>query len=88
MKINKYWFKPKRFGYGATPITWEGWAVVIVFIIYIISLSSLIKEDVNRGILYLSVGIVAIWIISKNKTDGEWKWNWKIKGDKKCLKNN
>lgn len=24
MKFNKYWFKPKRFGYGATPTTWEG----------------------------------------------------------------
>jgi hypothetical protein len=21
-----YWFKPKSFGYGATPVTWRGWA--------------------------------------------------------------
>ena len=25
------WFKPKRYGYGATPITWQGWALVIGF---------------------------------------------------------
>jgi hypothetical protein len=23
----EYWFKPKRYGYGATPVTWQGWAV-------------------------------------------------------------
>jgi hypothetical protein len=21
-----YWFKPKSFGYGATPVSWQGWA--------------------------------------------------------------
>ena len=24
--MTRYWFKPKRYGYGATPVTWEGWA--------------------------------------------------------------
>jgi hypothetical protein len=23
----RYWFKPRRYGYGATPVTWEGWAL-------------------------------------------------------------
>jgi len=25
----EYWFKPKRYGYGATPATWQGWAVTL-----------------------------------------------------------
>ena len=25
----RYWFRPKSFGYGWTPITWEGWAVTL-----------------------------------------------------------
>ena len=24
--MTRYWFRPKRYGYGATPSTWEGWA--------------------------------------------------------------
>jgi hypothetical protein len=24
--MTRYWFRPKRYGYGATPTTWEGWA--------------------------------------------------------------
>ncbi len=83
MKFNKYWFKPKGFGYGATPTTWEGWAVVIVFILYLISLSVLMTEGVNtdRYLLYLFASIVVLVVISKKKTDGEWKWNWGKKKD-------
>jgi hypothetical protein len=25
------WFRPKRFGWGFTPATWQGWAVIVVF---------------------------------------------------------
>lgn len=80
MKHNKYWFKPKAFGYGATPTTWEGWVVVAVFIVYLLSISMLITEgNVGNYFLYFVVGIVALIIISKKRTDGEWKWNFGIK---------
>ena len=25
----KPWFKPKRFGYGWTPASWQGWAITL-----------------------------------------------------------
>ncbi len=82
MKFNKYWFKPRGFGYGATPTTWEGWMVVIVFIIYLLSLSLYLKNgEIGSYLFYFIVGIVAIFVISKKKTDGEWKWNWGKKKD-------
>lgn len=78
MKFNKYWFKPKGFGYGASPTTWEGWAVVIIFIIYLLSLSFLLTQEGNstKYLLLVFAGIIAVFLISKNKTDGEWEWNW------------
>ena len=78
MKLNKYWFKPRGFGYGATPTTWEGWAVVAGFIIYLLSLSFLLTKEGNSNtyLLLLFAGIIAVFLISKNKTDGEWEWNW------------
>lgn len=27
------WFAPKRYGYGAFPATWEGWAATAVFVV-------------------------------------------------------
>lgn len=32
MNHPRHWFGPKRFGYGWSPRTWEGWAVVALFI--------------------------------------------------------
>ncbi|MDD3896596.1 MAG: hypothetical protein PHU04_01975 [Candidatus Peribacteraceae bacterium] len=29
----KYWFKPKRYGYGFFPISWEGWAVTLLMVV-------------------------------------------------------
>ena len=30
--MSRYWFKPKRYGYGATPITWEGWVFTLLIV--------------------------------------------------------
>ena len=27
------WFKPKRIGYGLTPITWQGWCVTFLLMV-------------------------------------------------------
>ena len=32
----KLWFKAKSYGWGWTPIAWQGWLVVIIYIIPII----------------------------------------------------
>ena len=37
--MTAYWFKPKRYGYGATPITWEGWAVTLGTVIAMVVVS-------------------------------------------------
>jgi len=30
--MTKYWFRPKTYGYGMIPISWEGWLVVVIFV--------------------------------------------------------
>ena len=32
MKTNQYWFRPKKWGWGFTPITWEGWLATLVLV--------------------------------------------------------
>ena len=29
--MNKYWFRPKKYGYGMEPCSWEGWVAILVF---------------------------------------------------------
>lgn len=35
-KNSKYWFKRKRYGYGLTPSTWQGWLTIFGFLLFII----------------------------------------------------
>jgi amino acid transporter len=30
------WFKRKRYGWGWTPATWQGWLIVLIFIIALV----------------------------------------------------
>lgn len=80
MKSNKYWFKPKKYGLGAYPDSWEGWSIIFLFvtILYIIVMFG----SSNLIYFYLSVFIwvILVIVISKAKTNGTWKWRW---GDKK-----
>ena len=34
--MTAYWFKQKRFGYGATPVTWQGWVLMLVYLAIVV----------------------------------------------------
>tara|TARA_Y100000310_G_scaffold217822_1_gene218934 strand:+ start:24408 stop:24641 length:234 start_codon:yes stop_codon:yes gene_type:complete len=73
---NKYWFKQKRFGYGATPSSWEGWLITIFFILLVIGRTIELQNNTPRLIIELILIIIPLIIISKYKTEGGWKWRW------------
>ncbi len=77
MKLNKYWFKPKIYGYGSYPVTWEGWVTIVVSVLILYGFILLFLSK-NRFIFYASflIWIIAIVFISYIKTDGKWKWRW------------
>lgn len=78
--MNTYWFKPREYGYGATPVTWEGWAVTVVTVFIVVMASMLapvLGQGLSGGFTALVVDVLAIaafLLISRSKTDGEWRW--------------
>jgi hypothetical protein len=71
-----YWFAPKRYGWGAVPATWEGWALTLGTLVLAGMVQQLAEE---RSALYQLVfipllgGAVGLcWL----KTDGGWRWLW------------
>jgi hypothetical protein len=81
----EYWFRPRSFGYGATPITWEGWAVtlgsaiVTVGAIFAIVISEARnwpdRRPLQAACLIVFVAtLIATIVVSRAKTDGEWRW--------------
>lgn len=38
MDKSSYWFKRRRYGYGFTPVTRQGWAVVVGYVVVVVAL--------------------------------------------------
>ena len=69
-----YWFAPKLFGWGATPVTWQGWAATIGFVAGMLAIQTL-PGTLSR--LVLSILLIAgFLLLARIKTDGVWKWRW------------
>ncbi|MCA9486741.1 hypothetical protein H6501_00925 [Candidatus Woesearchaeota archaeon] len=76
MNVHKYWFKPKRYGYGATPSSWEGWVVVLLFIFLLIAISLFVGPEKIWFYVFLLLFTPLLVYISQVKTDGDWRWRW------------
>ena len=79
----EYWFKPKRFGYGARPANWKGWLAKIVYLTAMGALMFYTLQAValDGGVLpwvILCVGMLLMTTLfsqfARARTDGEWRW--------------
>ena len=81
----RYWFRPKSFGYGSTPLTWEGWAVTLgSMVVTMATILTAVVAEVHRWpdrravqvaclIAFATTLIVTIGV-SRRKIDGDWRW--------------
>jgi hypothetical protein len=80
--MTEYWFKPKRYGYGATPVTWQSWAVTIGTVLAVVAVSLGLRLTAKSLwalaalVLFDAVAVMALVIVSYRKTDGGWRWRW------------
>jgi len=76
IKKNQFWFKAKTYGYGSQPSTWEGWLIIIF---YLLLLAIIVKYvNYNNYLFYILITIwtISLVFISKDKCIDEWKWRW------------
>ena len=83
-----YWFKPKTYGYGATPANWKGWVAVLGYVAVIVALVlsvAALPADLPEGPRAWQAATAAILIaaltlgfirLCQAKTDGQWAWRW------------
>jgi len=86
----RYWFKPKRYGYGVTPITWEGWvvslaagALVAVVMIVTLSLGRQWTTAALSGAILIGFILFGFVKLCRQRTDGEWRWRWGAEDQKR-----
>jgi len=70
-----YWFAPKRFGLGATPVTWQGWLLTISFCAALLLDVRFLPGTEPKLIVGLAL-IAAFSVLAARKTDGGWRWRW------------
>lgn len=87
MKTN-LWFRRKTYGWGWTPITWQGWAVTFVFILIPLLVKFIVKSlDYSKSIQNFSllatlpliiVGLTVVCLRYGEKP----RWQWGVKTTK------
>jgi hypothetical protein len=70
-----YWFRPKYYGYGATPTNWKGWLATLIFVSGLVALAKAALPPILHVALILLAVALFTWIAWK-KTDGPWRWRW------------
>jgi hypothetical protein len=70
------WFAPKRYGFGATPIKWQGWALIIGFVATMTALVLRLKGQPVQLIAALILPVSAFVVISCRTTRGGCRWRW------------
>jgi len=71
------WFRPKRFGYGATPSNWKGWAFLAGMVIVLFGAAFLtLPSDREAFLALLFIWLVIVSVVAKAKSSGEWRLRW------------
>ena len=88
----KYWLKLKNYGYGWRPSTWQGWAIVAIYIILVLASALILLKDVPNGTYQTEVGVfigvvvvltaLVAFIAHSKGPKAEWRW-----GKKSARKN-
>ena len=82
----RYWFCPKSFGYGAAPVTWEGWlltlgSMVVTGAAILVAILAEVHTWPNRRIsqviclIVVAVTQFATIIESRLKISDDWRWH-------------
>jgi hypothetical protein len=80
--MTTYWFRPKRYGWGATPVTWQGWALITATVAAMVVVSIFLRLTERHYwalallLAFDALALSTLALISRYKTDGEWRWRW------------
>lgn len=61
-KTQKHWFKRRRYGYGWTPVTWQGWLTIVGSLAVILGGAFTIK-DTPDGEFTKELGIYLLVVL-------------------------
>jgi len=80
MNNKKIWFRRKTYGFGWTPVSWQGWVFLLVWVAVFLSLFSKIDHEAGKNILFVVIMVVILLYVSYKKGESpRWQWGEKAK---------
>jgi hypothetical protein len=76
------WFRPRRYGYGATPTTWQGWLATVTFLVVVFGSRQLLEsllsptEAEQAWAAVTLLVVVGFAVLARSMTHGVWRWRW------------
>lgn len=75
----KYWFKAKTYGYGWYPATWQGWLIILVYLIIFGVLIYIFETNIEKYSVFYFIAVfvltgLLIFISYKKGEPAKWRW--------------
>lgn len=84
-----YWFKNKLYGWGWTPVKWQGWITILLYLVslFIITFFTSANQNEQPSIWFLpALALITAILLTVCVIKGEkprWQWGLPKKDDKK-----
>ena len=79
--MKKYWFVAKTYGWGWTPATWQGWVIVLMYLILMYGgawgIFHFVSEEKQLRAFLPFVGVISSILLYLSYKKGErprWQW--------------
>ena len=73
--MKKIWFRRKLYGWGWTPCSWEGWLVLLVWVIFFALAVSNLDHEIFKNYLFIFLSVAVLIVICYKKGEKP-KWQW------------
>lgn len=70
-----YWFKRKIYGWGWTPAKWQGWVVLLVWLVFFYFAVEKMDHEwlKNTAVIIIATGLL-IYVCYKKGEKPKWQW--------------
>jgi hypothetical protein len=66
----KVWFGPRRYGWGLSPVSWEGWAAMAGFVVAAMGIPMLLPNGLGVAAVLVLTGLLLAVCVLKGTTPG------------------
>jgi hypothetical protein len=80
--MDKIWFKTKTYGWGWTPVTWQGWLCVALYISFVVWMFKDIDQEshsasdtlINFFLPFVIATVILTAVCYKKGEPPRWRW--------------